>query len=76
MQQMEAEILFLDPHDVNPGIAALTQLDDDYGPTVWIMARIASELDPPRFLDWVASIIEPLGGDVVEAGNRAPPVFA
>ena len=54
-QLMQAEILFLDPNDVAPGIAALLvegfnveRLDwvDPYGPTVWVMARIDSDRIP------------------------------
>lgn len=53
-RMMEAEILFLNPNDVGPGSIALIEhgfevetLDwvDDYGPTVWIRAKITSELD-------------------------------
>jgi hypothetical protein len=73
---MEAEILFLDPNHVNAGTAALTAqgfdvevLDwvDPYGPTVWIKARITTDIDD-RFMDWVMKLIAPLGGDLVEAG--------
>ena len=80
-QKMEAEVLFLDPNDVGPGSAALVEhgfnvevLDwvDPYGPTVWIKAQVTSELDEHRFFDWVASIVEPLHGDVVEAGLTDP----
>jgi hypothetical protein len=83
LQTMEAEILFLDPNDVSPGSAALMELGfeevevldyvDDYGPTVWIRAKIASSLAPEQFLLWVADIVEPLRGDVVEAGHADPP---
>ena len=78
LQRMIAECLFLDPNDLSPGSAALVErgfdvevLDwiDDCGPTVWVKARITSELDEYRFLDWVKTIIEPFSsGDVVEAG--------
>jgi hypothetical protein len=80
-RRMEAEILFLDPDDVGPGSAALVEhgfkvevLDyiDDYGPTVWIKAEVTSELGESRFLDWVHGIVEPLHGDVVEAGLSHP----
>ena len=80
-QRMEAEVLFLDPDDVAPGCAALNALGfevevlnwvDPYGPTVWIMARIVTELDAGRFLDWVLNIVEPLHGDAVQAGLCHP----
>lgn len=49
LRRMEAEVLFLNPGDLNQGCAALIEagfeievLDDridDYGPAIWIMAR-------------------------------------
>jgi hypothetical protein len=45
---------------------------DPYGPTVWINAKVVSELDDSRFHDWVRSIVEPLGGDANEAGECGP----
>jgi hypothetical protein len=79
VQRTEAEILFLDPDDVNPGVALIEHgfevevLDwvDDYGPTVWIRARITTELATDCF-DWVSSIVEPVHGDVAEAGLSDP----
>ena len=77
LQRMEAEILFFGPNDVDPGSAALLEHDfevedvdriDDYSPAVWINAKVASELDEDRFFDWVQSLVEPLHGDVLEAG--------
>ncbi|MFZ1090482.1 MAG: hypothetical protein WAN75_14805 [Xanthobacteraceae bacterium] len=76
-----AEILFLDPDDVNPGIAALTQhgfevkiLDwiDPCGPTIWVHAFINTELDGAGLLHWVQDIVGSLGGDVTEAGFADP----
>jgi hypothetical protein len=80
-QQMEAEILFLNPDHLNPCVAALVERDfevevldwiDDYGPTIWIKAKATSELTAGHFLDWVSSIVGPLHGDVVEAGLCDP----
>jgi hypothetical protein len=80
-QQMEAEILFLDPADVNAGVAALTArgfevevMDwvDPGGPTVWIMARIATGLSQDAFFEYIHDIAEELNGDVVEAGLQFP----
>jgi hypothetical protein len=81
LQKMEAEILFLDPADRDPCIAALKAHGfeveifdwiDDYGPTVWIMGRTDYDDAGDRFSDWVLSLVEPLGGDVVEAGLANP----
>lgn len=85
LRKMDAEILFLDPKDVSAGSAALIDLGfevevldwvDDYGPTVFIRARITSELDQDQFFDWVSNIVPPLRGDVVEAGLSDPPTDA
>jgi hypothetical protein len=82
LQKMEAEILFHDPDDVNPGVAALVELGfevkvldyiDPYGPTVWIRAWTITELDASAFFDWVQSIVEPLQGWLYEAGRADPP---
>ena len=82
LQRMVAEILFLDPADRDPCIAVLNKrgfdeveildLVDPYGPTVWITARINTDVSADRFLGWVSSIVEPLGGDAVEAGFADP----
>jgi hypothetical protein len=81
LQRMEAVVLFYSPSDLGPGTAALVEhgfevevLDyiDDYGPAIWIKAKVASELDVHRFSDWVQSIVEPLHGDVEEAGLSDP----
>ena len=81
LRKMQTEILFLDPDDVGPCSATLVEhgfsierLDwtDPYGPTVWIMATIDSDLSQDRFFDWIAGIVEPLHGDVVEAGLSHP----
>jgi hypothetical protein len=79
LNRMAAEIIFLDPADMNPTIAELTELDfdiellddwiDDEGPAVWIRATILTELEAAAFFDWVKTIVKPLGGDVVEAGS-------
>jgi hypothetical protein len=75
-----AEVLFLDPNDVNQGIAALAQhgfevkiLDwiDPYGPTIWVHAFINTN-DEAGLLRWVQDIVGSLGGDVVEAGFADP----
>ena len=83
LRRMQADILFLDPDDLNPGIAKLVEhgfdvetLDDwidEYSPTIFIRARITTEIDEGHFLDWVQSIVEPLGGDTTEAGFADPP---
>ena len=83
LSRMIAEIIFLDPADMNPAIAGLIELDfdvevlddwiDDDGPAVWILASTLIELDDSAFFDWVKTVVEPLGGFVVEAGYAAPP---
>ena len=78
-QKMVADLLFLDPNDVNAGTAALIEhgfdvevldLVDPYGPTVFLRARIMSELNDYSFLDWVNKLVSELklSGDVIEAG--------
>ena len=85
-RRMDAEILFTDANDVNLGIATLIEcgfdveilLDwiDPYSSATWINARTISELDELAFFRWVAAIVEPLHGDVVEAGLAGPPPCA
>ena len=78
LRRMETDVMFLDPDDVGPGSAALIEHDfdvevldciDDYGPAVWVRARIMTDLDGVRFLDWVRNIVEPLNGDVSDVGE-------
>jgi hypothetical protein len=85
LRRMEAEILFLDPNDVNPGSAALVDHDfevevlvdriDDYSPAVWINAKVASTLDAGSFFDFAQDIVAPFNGVVLEAGDCEPPVL-
>jgi hypothetical protein len=86
MQKMIAEILFDDQNAADAASSvlaargfAIEPLDwvDEYegivlSPTVWIKARIDSELDASDFFDWVAGIIEPLQGWLYEAGHADP----
>ncbi len=63
---------------MNGGIAELIERDfdveyledwiDDYGPTVWVNAWTLSELDDDSFFDWVETIVEPAGGELLNAG--------
>ena len=74
-----AEIIFLDPADVTESVAELIERDfeievlddwiDDDGPAVWIKASAVTQLDVSAFFASVKAIVEPLGGDVVEAGR-------
>jgi hypothetical protein len=82
LRKMQADILFLDPADVNPGVAELIENDfdvqildliDPYGPTVWIRAWAVTELDASAFFDRTQAIIEPLEGWLYEAGLADPP---
>jgi hypothetical protein len=74
---MEAEIVFLNPNNAGPGCTApiehgfevevLDSISEDDS-RVWIIARIATELDGGDILDLVANLTDPLGGDVLQAG--------
>jgi hypothetical protein len=76
--EMNAELLFLDPDDLDTAMPKLiehgltiTRLDDwvdPCGPTVWIIASLSTELDQDGFFDWIKNIVDPLDGDVVVAG--------
>jgi hypothetical protein len=82
MQKMSAEILFLDPDDVEPAIAELTARGfeveilpgkDPCGPTVFIMARLMTELSQDAFHDLVHPIVEAFNSaDLVEWGLDDP----
>jgi hypothetical protein len=85
LQRMQADFCFCNPDDAGPATAVLIEhgfevenLDwiDEYGPTVFIRARITTEIDEDHFLDWAQNLIEPLGGDTMEAGlaDPLPPV--
>ena len=87
MYDMETLILFLDPTDVEPASDALVKLgfaienigqrNIDEGPAIEIIARITvTRLSQSDFLDWITRIVEPLGGDVIEAGFTYQPTFA
>jgi hypothetical protein len=83
-QKMLAEILFLERRDLRPGITALESLgfkvetldwvDPFSDETVWIIARIESELDRQVFFHWVHDIVEQRlqGADLVKAGPADP----
>lgn len=85
-QKMEAEILFDDQNAADAARAVLVTHGfaierlpyvDEYegvvlSPTVWIKARIDSELDDSDFFHWVAGIIQPLQGWLYEAGHADP----
>ena len=78
LRKMLAIVMFLNPNDLNRGSAELIERDfdveyledwiDDYSPAVWVNARTLSELDDSSFFDWVQTIVEPVGGEVLEAG--------
>jgi len=78
LRKMLAQVMFLNPNDLNRGIAELIEHDfdveylddwiDDYGPAVWVNAWTLSRLDDSSFFVWVKTIVEPIGGDVCEAG--------
>jgi len=75
--QMVAELIFLEPDDVRPAVAELTELGFDcevlhwtepYSDAMWILARANTELDVDDFANWVESIVDGLGGDPLDAG--------
>jgi hypothetical protein len=86
-QEMEAEILFDNQNAADAGVIvlaargfAIETLDwvDEFegvvlSPTVWIRARILTELDMDAFFDWVEGIVNPLQGWLNEAGPSDPP---
>ena len=78
LNRLIAEIIFIDPADMNRTVVELIDRDfdvevldwiDDEGPAVWILASTLTELDASGFFDRVKTIVEPLGGDVLEAGG-------
>jgi hypothetical protein len=81
MQRFACEVLFLNPADVPRATAALAAVGCTYTvdpdatgdyPTVFGMATGESELDEAELGDWVATIVEQYGGDVVEWRYGAP----
>jgi hypothetical protein len=82
LQRMQADILFLDRNDLDPGIAALVEhgfdvenFDDrihECGPEIFIRARITTEIDEVHLVDWVQSVVEPHGG-VAANVRKCPP---
>ncbi len=77
LRKMQAEIMFLNPNDVNCGIAKLIECDfdtavrdefDDYGPAVFITAWAHTGLNESDFFDWTENVVQPFGGEVLEAG--------
>ena len=77
-QQMLAEVMFDHPDDVARAIPQLNELGfeaevldlhDPAGcPYVWTEVTGASSLTQSKFFDWIFRIVEPFGGDVLEAG--------
>lgn len=90
LQRMVAEMLFDNQTAANAAgtvlaaqgfaIETLPWVDEYEGvvlsSTVWIKARIDSELTASKFFTWVADIIEPLHGWLYEAGLDDPPQAA
>jgi hypothetical protein len=87
LRRMWADLLFWDPGDVNPAIADLIELGfndfeevmefDDCGPTVFITARITTDMGNLEFFGWIIARVELMGGDAwqygVDANPPAPP---
>jgi hypothetical protein len=81
LKRMSAEILFPDPNGINDFVAELIEHDfevelldfiDECGPTIWLHASIITDIEEDDFLDWVQRLVDPLGGDVYEAGPDTP----
>ena len=77
LQKLTAEIIFLEPDDVRPAVIELGELGfecevlhwtEPCSEATWILARIDTELDANDFGRWVQSLVDGLGGDLVEAG--------
>lgn len=83
---MSGQVMFLDPEDVEDGIAELAEhgleskiredLVDECGPTVFVDVFGTSDLGASEFLHWLSDLAEPLGGDVNEAGYTDDPAPA
>jgi hypothetical protein len=87
LQTMEGELLFFDASDVNAGLAELIDLDvaaevlpDRFDPcgtsATWVSFLTITDLDEGCFFDWLQAIVQPLGGEVLEAGVAGPPPTA
>jgi hypothetical protein len=83
LKRMQAEVLFHNPDDVNSGLATLIEQGfdveiledeiDEYGPAVFVRARITTDIaEWGAFFDWVEKIVEPIGGETLEAGRADP----
>jgi len=77
LQKLTAEIIFLEPDDVRPAVIELGELGfkcevlhwtEPHSEATWILARIDTELDAGDFGRWAQSLVDGLGGDLVEAG--------
>jgi hypothetical protein len=83
--QMRAEIMFSNLEDMHLAANALTKLGFEVkvigwrNGTICIVALISVEYDDQnRFFDWVEGLVEPMHGEVLEAGHRPmkPPFCA
>jgi hypothetical protein len=82
MKRFAAEVLFLDPNKVPRAVEALAAVDLEYeidhdavdpcGPTVFGMVVGNTELPEGDIGAWLAGIVWPLGGDVVEWSYGPP----
>ena len=79
LRKVAAVVMFANPHDLKRATAELIEHDfeveyldaciDDFTPAIWVNAWTLSELDDHGFFDWVETIVEPVGGEVCEAGT-------
>ena len=83
LERIEVEILFENPDDVGPAIAALIAQGfaiellpdrvDECGPTVWIMARVYAAWDDEHLFEWLNGIVASLGKFCFEWGLEGHP---
>jgi hypothetical protein len=78
LRNMSGEIMFLRPGDVNNALAVLIENDlegtisdgfDPCGPAVFVTVSGRTRLDADQFFDWLESLMEPVGGELLEAGE-------
>jgi hypothetical protein len=82
LQEMKAEISFLNPSDAQAGVVVLEEYDfagetldwiDPCGPTVWIKAELITDMTDVDFLHWVAGLVGPLAAMLWKPGLSVSP---
>jgi len=86
VNRMYGQVLFSDGDDLDGAIAAIRAQgfeadiehvideDDPDGcpPTIFVAVTGTSELRDGQFLNWLSAVVEPFGGNVMEAGYADP----